>query len=234
VYPSEPWLDVNATYTYSAEHTGAWAPQFHVYRNCGRDYVRQPPRPFLLIESTYEKEHDAPAQKIRRQAYWAWLSGACGQAMGNGLIWSFKPGWEAELDSRASRDMQQLGRLFAARPWWELVPDFQHRVVTAGYGTYNDTNQPGGDDYAPTAATPDGRVSITYLPTPRTIRVNLGLFHGPVYARWFDPTDGTRREVRKTTFPNRHEQDFTPPSRNAAGDSDFVLLLETSAIRIQK
>ena len=51
--------------------------------------VRRPQRPFVLIESTYEGEHDAPPEQIRFQAWAAMLSGAAGQFFGNNPIWHF-------------------------------------------------------------------------------------------------------------------------------------------------
>jgi hypothetical protein len=45
-----------------------------------------------------------------------------------------------------------------------------------------------------------------------------------VSARWFDPTDGSF-----VTAPGEAQggkQSFTPPPQNAAGDGDWVLVLE--------
>src|SRR5258708_13433638 len=97
-----------------------------------RDYQRTPATPFVLIESTYEGEHNASAVQIRRQAYWAVLSGATGQFMGNRPIWLFDPGWEPAVNSPGARDMTTMDSLFASRPWHELVPDHKHNAVIAG------------------------------------------------------------------------------------------------------
>ncbi len=91
-YAQEGWVDLNTTYTYNIVHSMLL-----------RDYQRTPPTPFVLVESTYEGEHNASAVQIRRQAYWAILSGATGQFMGNRPIWLFDPGWEAALDYVGSR-----------------------------------------------------------------------------------------------------------------------------------
>ena len=227
VFPNEAWLDVNATYTYAAEHVGAWRRQFHVYRNAKIDYLRQPPKPFFLIESTYEREHMAPPQKIRRQAYWACLSGAFGQAMGNGLIWPFKPGWAKELDSPASQQLSLLARLFRAHRWHDLVPDFDHKVLTQGYNTFNDGDQPGGNDYVTAAATPDGSLLLAYLPEGKSVTVDLGKFNAPVSARWFDPVEGEALPAAEGTLANQGSRKFMPP-----GSSDWVLVLTTNSSAI--
>jgi HAMP domain-containing protein len=45
--------------------------------------------------------------------------------------------------------------LFAARAWYELIPDQAHTVVTAGYGTFLSTGSVNGSDYATAARTAD-------------------------------------------------------------------------------
>lgn len=51
------WLDINSTYTYGIVH-----------RLLLRDYDRRPVMPFVLMESTYEGEHNSSHVQIRRQA----------------------------------------------------------------------------------------------------------------------------------------------------------------------
>ena len=73
------WLTVNSVYSY--EKTLFWPVQ--------AEYQRRPIRPFVLIESTYEGEHNSTPDQIRRQAYWAVLGGGCGQFLGNNPIWHY-------------------------------------------------------------------------------------------------------------------------------------------------
>jgi hypothetical protein len=203
-YGGESWLDVNCTYTYKIVHAMAL-----------RDYTREPVMPFFLIESTYEGEHDSTPLWIRRQAYWTLLNGGAGQIMGNRPIWLYDPGWQTALDGPASRDMERLKALFAARQWFDLVPDRDHKLVTAGWG------DPDGLEYLAAARTPDGRTAIVYMPTRRAIAVDLSRMSGKVNATWFDPRTG--EETAAGEFENRESREFTPP----AGE-DWVLLL-TSA-----
>ena len=78
-FGEQDWLTVNNFYGYEK---AMFLPMLAEYR-------RKPVRPFVLIETTYEDEHDATPDQIRRQAYWAMLSGACGQFFGNNPIWHF-------------------------------------------------------------------------------------------------------------------------------------------------
>lgn len=226
VYANEPWLDLNTTYTYSTDHVGAWTRQFHVYQRAKLDWLREPAMPFVLVESTYEGEHAASPQKVRRQAWWSVLSGSGGQAMGNGKIWPLRDGWEQELASPASRQMGLLSRFLQARRWWELTPDFDHRVLTDGFGVFNDTTDPGGDDYATAAFGANRGLLLAYLPSPRKVTVDLAKFRAPVRVRWLDPTNGRLTDAPGSPEANLGPDEFTPPARNAAGDGDWVLVIE--------
>lgn len=208
-YKDEGWLDFNTTYTYNIVHAMLL-----------RDYQRKPVMPYVLIESTYEGEHNASAVQIRRQAYWAILSGATGQFMGNRPIWLFDPGWREALDYVGSKDMERLGKFFATRPWYELIPDENHEVVVDGLGEFR------GLDYLTAARTKSGETVIAYMPTARTITVDLAKVSGTqARAVWFSPRTGKSEPIG--TFPtsavnNKHQ--FVPP-----GDGDWILLLDDAA-----
>jgi len=50
------------------------------------------------------------------------------------------------------------------------------------------------------------------------------------YARWYDPTDGSFADEAGTPFDNTGSRAFARTAANAAGDNDWVLLLESSTI----
>jgi hypothetical protein len=205
-YAQEGWVDLNTTYTYNIVHSMLL-----------RDYQRTPPTPFVLVESTYEGEHNASAVQIRRQAYWAILSGATGQFMGNRPIWLFDPGWEAALNYAGSQDMTRLKELFTSRPWYQLVPDDKHEVVVDGLGEFR------GLDYLAAARTTDGATVIAYMPTSREITVDMTKVAGKeATAWWFDPRTGKSHSIG--TVPTSGKHKFAPP-----GEGDWVLLLDDSA-----
>jgi hypothetical protein len=208
-YPDDPWLAVNQTYTYAIVH-----------RKLLEEYNEIPPRPNVLFESTYEGEHRASEVQIRRQAYWALLSGACGQFLGTYPTWLFGQGWQAALESPGSLAMIHLRALFQARRWWDLVPDQGHTIVVDGIGEET------GLDYCATAATPDGRLAIAYLPTPRAITLDLSALHqGDLTVRWFDPRRGDFLEADGRPEPgDGHLVLYTPPWNH-----DAVLLIEADS-----
>ena len=205
-YKNDGWLDLNTTYTYGIVH-----------RMLLTDYDRAPVMPFVLIESTYEGEHNASAVQIRRQAYWAVLCGGTGQFMGNRPMWLFDPGWQAALDSTGAKDMARVGALFGSRPWNDLVPDQKHEVVVEGLGEFR------GLDYLAAARTLDGGTVIAYLPTARTFTVDMTKMAGKqAKAWWFNPRTGKSESAGE--FPTSGKRQFTPP-----GEGDWVLVLDDAA-----
>jgi Protein of unknown function (DUF4038)/Putative collagen-binding domain of a collagenase len=216
-YTDDPWLDINFTYSYHLVH-------FKVLR----EYSRRPPRPNIMIESSYEFEHNASDVQIRRQAYWSVLCGAAGQFMGTKDVWDFGPGWESQLNSPGRTAQRHLHDLFARYRWWDLVPDLsrgrEYRAeqddtlrpfVTEGVGELR------GLEFCSAARTMDGRLAMAYLPSAWTITVDLTQMHGPlVDARWFDP--GTGKEEFAGLWPVDATAKFTPRAPH-----DWVLILET-------
>lgn len=83
--------------------------------------------------------------------------------------------------------------------------------------------------YATSARTSDGSLVIAYLPTIRTVKVDMSKLAGRATARWFDPTNGTYIVIDGSPFPNAGIRRFTPPHSNRAGDGDWVLVLEAGA-----
>jgi hypothetical protein len=205
-YKVDGWLDLNDTYTYGIVH-----------RKLLADYDRAPAMPFFLIETTYEGEHNASAVQIRRQAYWALLSGATGQFLGNRPIWLFDPGWQTAMDATGSQDMVRLKALFTSRQWYELVPDEKHEVVVDGLGEFR------GLDYLAAARTHDGRTVIAYLPTARAFTVDLSKVSGTAaQAWWYNPRTGEADAAGK--FATGAKQKFTPPA-----EVDWVLVLDDAS-----
>jgi Protein of unknown function (DUF4038) len=139
------WLDFNSTYSYEIIH-----------RKLLTDYNRNPAWPFFLIESSYEGEHNASDVQIRRQAYWSVLCGGFGHIFGNNPIWHLggpglfpvKMTWQNAMDLPGSIGMMHWGRFFRSRPWFELVPDQKHEVVTAGLGEFNGARLSGRGSHA--------------------------------------------------------------------------------------
>jgi hypothetical protein len=68
---------------------------------------------------------------------------------------------------------------------------------------------------------------MAYLPTLRTVTVDMTQLSAPPTVRWYDPSRGTYKAVDGSPLPNTGKRKFTPPGNNGAGDGDWVLVLET-------
>ena len=174
------------------------------------------------------------------------LSGAIGQLYGSAYTWRLPSGWfsdwrlrlsarrllgwRSNLDTPGVVQLSYMKNLFAPRKWYDLVPDQTHAVVTKGYGTPAPlgTGSVTTDDYATAARTSDGSLIIVYMPTTRTITVEMSMLSGPSRVCWYDPTTGEYIDVSGSPFANAGTQQFTPPGKNHDGDGDWVLVFETN------
>ncbi len=216
-YDDQPWLTLNAAYTYK-EVFG------HILGEWQRD---KKVRPIFLSESGYEHESNdkrgGTPFRLRRQAYGAVLSGAlAGHAYGHRDLWRVNEKWRAGLQDPGAKQMTFVRNLFATRAWWKLEPAAGETLVTQGRGKV------GENDYLTAARAADGSLAIVYISKSRAVTVDLSRFVAPLRAQWFDPTDGSLKPVQAEPFPNKGGHDFTPPEKNAAGESDWLLLLEAN------
>jgi hypothetical protein len=124
--------------------------------------------------------------------------------------------------------MGYVKSLFESRPWYNLIPDQNHTVVTAGYGTFSSTGSLGDNDYLTAARSPDGTLVLAYMPTIRTITVDMSTLAAPANARWYDPSNGTFVVIPGSPLANAGTRDFTPSASNSEGSGDWVLVLEAA------
>jgi hypothetical protein len=233
-FDAAPWLDVNLAYSYRETY-------IHVGGEWNRLGKR---RPILLGESGYEEESNdgrgGSTHRVRRQAYGAILSGTlAGHAFGNKHLWRCDEDWRKALDSAGSQQMVHVRNLFTSIPWHKLIADDKYpppppefveaadavrsnQLITSGRGVYGD------DDYVPAAVASDQSFALVYLPVGRPVTINLGRVAGKVKAWWYDPTAGIRLAVEDLS--DKQLQEFTPPKTNAAGDTDWVLILESQTV----
>ena len=221
-------IGLDAAYTY--------AP---TYAQVLKEYGRQDHLPVVMIEAGYEFEQNQPSysygdpQILRKQEYWSVLSGATGQFYGNHYTWQFTSGWKSHLNTAGSAQLRTLERLFIRRPWFRLVPDQMHKVVTAGYGTATSQGNVNSSNYVTTASTPDGRLAISYLPRGGTIAIDLARLGGHVHARWYDPVSGRYTSDPGSPFSSQTSVRLSAPGRNAGGDRDWVLVLTATPHKIR-
>jgi hypothetical protein len=212
-------VDLDFVYSY-------WA----TYDKVLRQYALSPPMPVFLGEANYEEEDISvpltTPEIVRRQEYWTMTSGGTGSFYGNYWTWVFRPGWQDHYDSPGSVQMAYFKNLFQSRAWWKLVPDPTHQVLTSGFGRYEEMGAIDRSDYATAALASDSSFMIAYLPSIRTVTVNMSKFSGRTIARWYDPSNGTYFTIAGSPFSNSGPQEFTPPGNNSDGNGDWVLVIE--------
>lgn len=205
------YINMDSAYTY-----------FPTYAQVLKEYNRPCPLPVYMVEANYEDEHDYTGPKtLRRQEYWTMTSGATGQLYGSTWTWQFKPGWEDHVDTQGTREFKLMTELFASSRWYDLVPDQDHKLLVGGYGTANTVGSVNDNDYATAARTADGRLAVIYLPTSRTITVDMSQLRAGSVAFWYDPTDGRYQLANPPVSGGKVS--FTPPGANHGGDDDWVL-----------
>jgi hypothetical protein len=205
-YPGAEWLDLLSTYSYSI-----------IPRLLERDWSSTPTRPFFLVETAYENEHETTQLQLRRAAYWSVLGGGNGHVMGNKPIWMFDPGWQEAVASDGAAGLSRWGGFFRSVEWSTLVPDHEKTLVSGGRGEARGLNQIGA------ARSGDGRLAIVYVPDQRAITIETGVLAGPgVVVTWFDPVTGQRQPGGTVAVDGPVV--LTPPFRE-----DAVLLLEAAA-----
>ncbi len=234
---------IELNYLWSASlDDSAWAPSigldavytyYPTYALLLTEYNRKPHLPTFTVEANYEFEHNSgtdggsPAN-LRRQEYWTMLSGATGGLYGNAYSWTFYTGWRDHMDTPGVLQLSYMRRLFIGRKWFDLVPDQDHTTVTAGYGKFYPRGTISQNTYVTAARTGDGSLVMAYIPSEGTLTIDMTRLAGAATARWYDPTNGTYRTVSASPLVSSGSRQFATPGKNAAGDGDWVLLLETS------
>jgi hypothetical protein len=203
------WLDIDTTYTYEP-----------VYLKSIEDHERRHDLPRIFIEGMYEDGLQEPGQRdLRAQAYHAMLTGAQGHVYGQWDVWQMNDGWRDGVRRPGAHAMQVAARLFGPLAGTPLVPD-DGSVLVDGQGVW------GSREYA-VAATAGRDLAVAYVPSGRTISLDLSGFDGPVRARWFDPTDGSWTVVEDAPLQPRAGTQVRTPGDNTAGDGDWALVLDT-------
>ncbi|HEV7609476.1 MAG TPA: DUF4038 domain-containing protein [Steroidobacteraceae bacterium] len=203
--PTPSWLRLNNIYT-SGDN---------VVPSALTEFARAPV-PFFLIEALYEL-NGVDAAGVRREAYQASLSGACGQIMGHNTVWQFSAGWREALDSTGARTIGHLKELLTLAHWPDLEPDATLLVSGAGSGELQ----------AAVVRSADRHTGLVYVPARRGITVNLDQFAGRVvHARWFSPATGALDEMPGSPWARTGQKAVTPPVDPAA--TDWVAVFESS------
>jgi hypothetical protein len=200
------WLQLDNTYSYDKNLVPALL----------RDVRRAPRQPVFLSETTYEGEHKAPPEQIRRQMWQAALCGHCGHVFGNHPIWHFDgPGlfpdpqpWREALTSHGSRDMARWAQMLRHWPWERLQPAPQ-RLTTAPEGA---ACAHAAAEALLLAYTPGGAITLA-LPAEWKDRV--------VSVEWWAPTGDSLKPETKATRAWEAFVSLAPP-----GAQDWVVAVK--------
>ncbi|MEN5074863.1 DUF4038 domain-containing protein [Isoptericola cucumis] len=211
----DPLVDWDFVYTYQPVH-----------ESVREAYDSAPARPALLAESNYEGENnleDEPTttETLRRQVLWAVTSGSPGDVYGSD-DWEFLPGWQGRLRSEGAQQVARLRDVVAGLPWWTLVPDDGSLLVGGARGDPEAMDQL-TSDLATAAASPGGDLALVYVPTARTVTLDLDGLAAGARAWWVDPSTGEPAPAALGTS-------MTTPGANADGDHDWLLVLGTHPV----
>lgn len=219
-FNDQPWLDYNMIQVHSPDSAKA-------YQLPLTDYNKTPVRPTILIETCYEdmiKGNPAVSNtpyQIRKSIAWGVLSGGFGLCYGNQIMYKFTadilPNWKTRLNQPAFLQTEHIANCIKKLAWQKLVPDQKRTLLTSGYGTN------GTLDYAAAALANDGSFAVIYLPTSRSITINMRRFNGSKYIKWFDPTNNTYTTEGAVT--NYCSRSFAARPANSAGQYDWIMII---------
>lgn len=212
VWTGSPWLTLNAVYGTSTSMAA----------QCASNYSRSEALPLFAFEDYYENEHSMTDLDLRKEGYWAVLSGCtCGRIFGNNPIWGFSwfsTNWQNALGSTGSVQAALIGRLMRSREFWLMAPDLDHTVMTAGYGSES--------TLAVTSRTSNGHTIVSYIPEQRAVEIDLTRVSGSsAKSWWFNPQTGSSTLIG--IFPNAGVQQFMPPDQN-----DWVLVIDDASLEL--
>jgi len=231
-FANDSWLDFDAIQS-------GHSPNKDNYAAISADYIKNPRRPVIDIESGYE---NIPAGIVpgatrltdydtRKSAYWSLFAGSFGVTFGNNNVWQFASGpnkrnlastaWTNALDTPGASSMKNLKRLMLSRPMLNRVPD-QSLIVGSTLS---------GTDHLQATRAADGSYAFVYTASGKAVSVNLNKLSGrTISARWYNPRSG--KSAYLGDFAKSGNRTFTAPSSGAG--NDWVLVLDDASKRYGK
>lgn len=197
------------------------------YEIANEGYNTNPTKPFLNLEPAYEPDAADGTKttdlQVRTCAWGTLLGGGMGIAYGgprdSWAIGQPNLNWSA-LDRPSAVQAGIVNKIMSQFAWEKLVPDMNGTVVKGDRGSK------GTNDYVTAGATADGSLVVAYTPKARSLTIDMSKLSGPANAFWFDPANATKTDAG-INLPNSGSKSFTTPGNNAAGESDFVLIITT-------
>jgi hypothetical protein len=243
-FHAEPWLDFNMFQSghrrYDQDTDSPKRFGEDNWRYVRDDYARQPPKPVLDGEPSYENIpqglHDGTqpywtAADARRYAYWSVFAGACGHTYGDNAVMQFyspsagtgdyapRNYWPEALNDPGAGQMRYLKALMLSRPYFERVYD--ETVVVSG----------SGERHERLIATKGPGYLFVYSYTGRPFSVRAGAIAGAsLRAWWFNPRDGRAQLIG--VVGAGETRPFVPPGEPGEGH-DWVLVLDDASREYQ-
>jgi hypothetical protein len=237
------WLDMNM---WQSGHVLLDAPNWEMIAS---DYRRIPIKPVLDAEPNYEDHPVDPFLRkwqpvfgrytdydVRKQAYRAVFSGACGHTYGHHSVWQFwnlqrtpinssMPVWDEAILRPGAGEMVHLKNLMLSRPYLSRIPD-QTMLPDVSPTPLADNSEhfdPLRAAYPCATRCAEGTYAMVYFPqAEQSLRVDLSSLSGRIKAWWYDPRNG--KAYTAGEYPNEIIN-FTSPF---AGP-DWVLVLDSVA-----
>lgn len=239
---------------FDMQQTGHGQPTVHHARRAWQGWAESPVMPVIGAESRYEglEVHPTVTARDTREAFWAHLlhSGLAGHTYGangvwqvntpdkpfgpspSGFCWGNTP-WQQAMALPGAVQIGRARRFLEGLPWHAMAPrpfreTWWSRLAQRRPRVRKVLMRLGWRDTPPTplavAVARHDRVALVYTVTDRPFRLSLDLPVEAWRARWVDPTTFDEHPAGRA-LPGRALR-FCPDRRNAAGDPDWLLLLE--------
>jgi len=207
-----PYMDINSYYAWTYITTYKYDIKYYNKMFNGK------PKVSYHMDMAYENEGNGSPLQLRSRAYWSLCCGMAGSSICHEKWWPFVD-WKLYMNTPATNENKRWYKFATSRPWYKLVPDTAHVVMTAGVGEF------GSADYTCAARASDGGTIIAYLPSSHKVTINMTKVSGTeAKAWWYNPSNGNN--VMIGVYKTVGFQDFTSP------EGDWVLVIDDKSLNL--
>lgn len=212
------YIDIDGLYVWKEISLGKGNPQY-------LSELNQYQKGKMIIQLDQSYEHDVPhyadnenPQWIRRKMWDGLLSGCAGTSFSSGTLnnqayWMKK--WKPLMNTPGMQYVNHCFSFFGSIPWHNLIPDTTTKVISDGRGVK------GSMDYICAAKSPEGDWYVMYIPTGRTLYVNVKEMSGnAMRMHWYNPRFGSFIQIGHVGGNDTQFGLVTPD------DNDWVLVFD--------
>jgi len=250
-FHNEPWLDFNMFQSghrrYDQDTDSPHRYGEDNWRYVAADYVREPVKPVLDGEPSYENIpqglHDSAqpywqAADCRRYAYWSVFAGAFGHTYGHNAVMQFhKPtstglGEQKAVFADGNYGVKDYWYDALDHPGARQMQFLQRLMLSRPYferiPDQNALSGTNGIKYDYVAVTRGASYLFAYVYTGKPVHLRLGVVTGrELQMWWYNPRDGSSQNMGK--IANRGVHTFIPPGVSDGAGKDWVLVLDDAA-----